>query len=157
MKKDSIFIFFVFLGILGILLSPSLSFEKEEKVNYEDDRFLILNSNSILSPLSVKNPKLKVVKRIDVIITAYASTPGQTMGDPFITASGKKVRWGIVANNLLPLGTKIRIPELFGDEVFIVEDRMNPKKGKKQIDIWFPSNKLAKEFGVKKAYIEVLQ
>lgn len=98
-----------------------------------------------------------VTQRMKVIITAYSSTPEETDDTPFITASGKTVRDGIVANNLLPLGTKIKIPGLYGDKVFTVEDRMNKRWSDYRFDIWFPSKTLAKNFGVKTAYIEVLE
>jgi 3D (Asp-Asp-Asp) domain-containing protein len=58
---------------------------------------------------------------------------------------------------LLEIGTKIRIPEIFGEKIFIVKDRMNKKKGKYQIDVWFEDQKKALEFGVKKTYIEILE
>ncbi len=99
----------------------------------------------------------KAAKKIKVIITAYSSTPDQTDDTPFITASGKWVREGIVANNLLPFGTKVRIPALYGEKVFVVEDRMNRRKGNYHLDIWSPSRTLAVNFGVKTAYIEVLE
>lgn len=99
----------------------------------------------------------KAVKTIKVIITAYSSTPDQTDDTPFITASGKQVADGIVANNMLPIGTQIRIPELYGDKVFVVEDRMNRRKSNYHIDIWFPEKQLAVNFGVKTAEIEVLE
>lgn len=99
----------------------------------------------------------KVVKKIKVIITAYSSTEDQTDDTPFITASGKEVADGIVANNLLPFGTKIRIPEIYGDKIFVVEDRMNKRKSDYHFDIWFPTYMQAKNFGAKTAEIEVLE
>lgn len=95
-------------------------------------------------------------KKIKVIVTAYSSTPDQTDDSPFITASGKYVRDGIIANNMLPFGTKVRIPGLYGDKVFIVEDRMNKRKSDYHFDIWMESRPLAVNFGVKTAEIEVL-
>lgn len=89
------------------------------------------------------------------IITAYSSTPRQTDNDPFTTASGTRVRDGIVAANALPFGTKIMIPDLFGQKVFTVQDRMAPKNAHK-IDIWFPSTQQALQFGVRKARILVI-
>jgi len=111
-----------------------------------------------LLPVGVLHEKEKgrVVKRIKMIITGYSSTVWETQGDPFITASGSRVRDGIIANNLLPFGTKVRIPSLFGDKIFVVEDRMNSKKGYYHADIWFPSRQQALEFGAKTAEIEVL-
>lgn len=99
----------------------------------------------------------KVIKTINVVVTAYSSTPDQTDDTPLVTASGKCVKDGIIANNLLPFGTKIRIPKLYGDKVFTVEDRMNKKKGNYHIDIWMPNTPLAVNFGVKTAEIEVLE
>jgi len=90
------------------------------------------------------------------MITAYSSTPEETDSSPFITASGKLVREGIIAANFLPMGTKVRIPELFGNQIFVVEDRMHPRK-KKNVDIWFATKKEALNFGAKKSFIEVLQ
>ena len=99
----------------------------------------------------------KAVKTIEVILTAYSSTEDQTDDTPFITASGKQVADGIVANNMLPLGTQIKIPKLYGDKVFVVEDRMHSRKSGYQVDIWFPERQLAVNFGVQKAEIEILE
>ncbi|HNY36060.1 MAG TPA: hypothetical protein PLD14_00690 [Candidatus Pacearchaeota archaeon] len=96
-------------------------------------------------------------KKIKVIITAYSSTTWQTDDTPFITANGSTVRDGIVANNMLPFGTELRIPELYGNKVFTVEDRMHSRKSDYQLDIWFPTLEQAQEFGVKETYIEVLE
>ena len=103
------------------------------------------------------NDALKAVKTISAVITAYSSTPDQTDDTPFITASGKMVRDGIIANNMLPIGTKVRIPELYGDKVFTVEDRMNRRMGDHRFDIWFETYNEAKNFGVKSVGIEVLE
>jgi len=102
-------------------------------------------------------PQLKVVKRFNVIVTAYSSSIWETQGDPFITASGKRVRDGIVANNLLPFGTKIRLPKIFGDKIFEVQDRMNPKKGYYHVDVWFPSREEALNFGWEITTMEILE
>jgi len=103
------------------------------------------------------NEARKVAKTIKVVITAYSSTPEETDETPFITASGKSVSDGIIANNMLPIGTKIRIPSLYGSKVFVVEDRMNRRKSDYHIDIWMASKPLAVNFGVKTADIEVLE
>jgi len=114
--------------------------------------------NNTLMP--IPNPvfiKPMTVKTLDVILTGYSSRPEETDDSPFVTASGKWVRNGIVANNRLPFGTKIRIPELYGDEIFVVEDRMNPMVGSYQIDIWFPSYWEAADFGAKRTLVEVVE
>jgi len=103
------------------------------------------------------NEAQKVVKIIKVVVTAYSSTPDQTDDTPFITASGKYVEDGIIANNMLAFGTKIKIPKLYGDKVFIVEDRMNRRKSDYHIDIWMPDRPSAVNFGVKTVEIEILE
>lgn len=103
------------------------------------------------------NAAQKTVKTIQVVVTAYSSTPDQTDDTPFITASGKQVADGIIANNMLPFGTKVRIPSLYGNKVFTVEDRMARYKSNYHIDIWMPTRPLAINFGVKTVQIEVLQ
>jgi len=119
---------------------------------------LAISAGNALLPVSnPSNPDPKVVWELAVIATAYSSTIWQTDDTPLITAAGTQVRDGIIANNYLPFGTKVRIPELYGDKVFIVEDRMSWKKGNYQIDIWFPSYWEAKEFGAKRTFIEVLE
>ncbi|MCX6724107.1 MAG: hypothetical protein NT155_02970 [Candidatus Staskawiczbacteria bacterium] len=99
----------------------------------------------------------KVVKTVKVVITAYSSTLDQTDDSPFVTASGKCVEDGIIANNMLPFGTEVRIPDLYGDKVFVVEDRMNKKKGNYHVDIWMPDRESAVNFGAKIVDIEVLE
>lgn len=107
------------------------------------------------SPSFIQTPQ-EVLKIIPVAVTAYSSSVWETWGDPFITASGSRVRDGIVANNLLAFGTKIRLPGLFGDKVFVVEDRMNSKKGDYHVDVWFSSREEALDFGAKITEMEVL-
>ncbi len=137
---------------LGLLSEPETA---QGSLGYQNSGLLIVQENSFLasSPL----PEPKVAKTIKVIITAYSSTPEETDDTPFITAANTTVRDGIIANNMLPFGTKIRIPELYSDKVFTVEDRMSSKKGSYHFDIWFPSQQEAKEFGAKLTQIEVLE
>ena len=132
------------------------------------DNLLTIKNNSLLpiaNPLVVQKPKAKlmgqktepkVTQRIKMIITAYSSTVCQTDSTPFITASNSWVRKGIVANNFFPFGTRIRIPEYFGNKIFVIEDRMHWRKSNEHIDIWFPSKQEAINFGITKAYVEIL-
>lgn len=106
-----------------------------------------------LTSASVKTTKQKRVLVVEA--SGYSSTPDQTDDTPFITAKGTYVRDGIVATNMLPFGTLIRIPSAFGDKVFVVEDRMN-KRYQNHIDVWFPDRQSALEFGRKTVKIEVL-
>ena len=93
-----------------------------------------------------------------VPITAYTSDVYQTDDSPCVTASGLDVCdrniENVVAANFLPIGTRVRIPELFGDRVFYVEDRMNARYYYK-MDIWMRELEAAKTFGVQYATIEV--
>jgi 3D (Asp-Asp-Asp) domain-containing protein len=130
---------------------------KAEQIMMElSARLGLLQGNSLLPFSSPAGPDLTVVRKLNVVITAYSSSVWQTDDTPNITASGKWVKDGIVANNLLPFGTKIRIPELYGDRVFIVEDRMSYIKGNYHVDIWFSSYWEAVNFGAKRTHIEVL-
>ena len=102
-------------------------------------------------PLYIKQELLPIT----VWVTAYSSTPEETDSTPFITASNTRVRDGVVAANFLPFGTEIKIPSLFGDKIFIVEDRMSPFK-KNVVDIWMPSKERAIKFGAQRAEVFVL-
>jgi 3D (Asp-Asp-Asp) domain-containing protein len=95
------------------------------------------------------------VRTIMVPMSAYDSEVGQTDGSPFTTADGSQVRDGIVAANFLPIGTRIRIPDYFGDKVFEVHDRMNARYAYK-VDIWMLKKADALKWGVRNVKIEVL-
>jgi 3D (Asp-Asp-Asp) domain-containing protein len=92
-------------------------------------------------------------------VTAYNSLAGQTDASPCITANGFNLcEHGIedsVAANWLPFGARIKLPDLYGDRVFVVRDRMNSKYNDR-LDIWFKERADAKNFGVKYTKIEVL-
>lgn len=95
--------------------------------------------------------KMKIVRTI----TAYASVRRLTSSHPFLTASGKRVSYGIVAANWLPFGTRLKIPELFGEQVFIVADRMNFRYNDR-LDIWMPALRRATSFGIKYAEVVIV-
>lgn len=105
----------------------------------------------------------RVIRTHTVQASGYSSTPDQTDSTPFTTASGEHVRDGIIAANVyvngrrLPFGTLVRIPNIYGDKIFVVEDRMNIRY-QNNIDIWFPERQLAREFGRKnKVTIEIVE
>lgn len=96
------------------------------------------------------------ITRLTVVATGYSSTHSQTDSTPFMTATGDEVFDGLVAANFLGFGTKVIIPGIFGSKVFTVKDRMNKRftnKDPGHIDIWFPEEKMAKNFGVQAANI----
>ncbi len=95
-------------------------------------------------------------KIVKAVITAYTSTPGQTDSTPFIGASGKHVYDGMIAANWLPFGTKVKIPALYGDKVFTVDDRMNSRYGYGRMDIWLDTTRTeALKFGVKRVEVQI--
>jgi len=106
-------------------------------------------------PVAGDREPLKIIK---VVSTAYSSDVWQTDDTPCIPASGYDLcahyeKYGegdTIAANFLPLGTKVRFPEFYGDKVFIVRDRMNARYGYGRIDIWMPTYNEAKTFGVKR-------
>lgn len=151
------------ISVIAIISFVAFSFlwgtkqEKEEENFANDSSLAMIQGNSLLFSSPLPQMEIEVVRKVKVVTTAYSSTVWQTDDTPFITAAGTYVRDGIVANNLLAFGTKIRIPEIYGEKVFVVEDRMNWKKGFYHVDIWFPSYQEAKDFGAKTTYIEVIK
>lgn len=115
---------------------------------------IIINSNSLLQAKS-PNPSEWASKYL-MYVTAYSSSVDETDSTPHLTASGTRTRDGIVASNLFPLGTQIRIPELFGEKVLVVEDRMH-ERFTNRIDIWMPSKWSALYFGKKQAEVEIVE
>ncbi|OGL95610.1 hypothetical protein A2348_01830 [Candidatus Uhrbacteria bacterium RIFOXYB12_FULL_58_10] len=95
---------------------------------------------------------------LTVPITAYTSDLAQTDNTPCIAARGFDLcahdEEDVIATNFLPMGTKIRIPDLYGNRVFTVVDRMN-KRYDRHVDIWMREYSDAKSFGLKFATIEV--
>lgn len=92
--------------------------------------------------------------KFPVTVTGYSSTFDQTDSTPFLTASNRRVRPGIVAlsRDLLreytpgapfSYGDKV---EIRGVGVFTVEDTMNPRY-EKRADIWFANRTQARQWG----------
>ena len=122
--------------------------EADSRETTGDDSFLSSNAQTA----SKKAGGFVSVGR--VVLSAYSSTPDQTDSTPFIMASGKHVYDGAIAANFLPMGTLVRIPELFGGKIFVVEDRMH-KRFSDRVDIWMETRQEAINFGLRSAAIEV--
>lgn len=90
-----------------------------------------------------------------VTVTAYSSTPEQTDDSPFTMASGKRVYDGAVAANFLPIGTKVMLPELYGEKIFTVEDRTH-KRFSDRVDVWMETEEEALRFGIKRIVLLIL-
>lgn len=105
-------------------------------------------------------PVVKVKSTSVHVITAYNSEAAQTDSSPCITANGFNVcKHGVedtIAANFLKMGTKVKIPELYGDRIFVVRDRMNARHANR-VDIWMKDRASAIKFGVKTAKIQVLE
>ncbi|MCK4473760.1 3D domain-containing protein [Candidatus Parcubacteria bacterium] len=144
----------VLFDFFPILESKTQNTETEFSV---EERLFFVQENTLSANSNPQNPEPEVVQKIRVIVTAYSSTVWQTDNDPFITAAGTWVKDGIVANNKYPFGTKIRMPEIYGDKIFVVEDRMHWRKGNYHIDVWCASYEEAKNFGAKRTFIEILE
>ncbi|MDO8582092.1 MAG: hypothetical protein Q7S16_04415 [bacterium] len=100
-------------------------------------------------------PAMKAHRSLWVLVTAYSSTPEETDGSPYITASNTFVRDGVVAANFLSFHTRLRIPQHFGDTEFVVEDRMN-ERFSNRIDIWMSSKAEARKWGARFVKVEIL-
>jgi len=152
----SSFVLFLFVLAAGIALgtfffhfiSKGVLAHMERTVNLTADTCAMANS-----PAGV----------LDVTATAYSSTPGQTDSTPCITATGYDVcenyalygSANTIASNFLPLHSIVKIPELFGDQLFVVRDKMNSRFGGNNIDIWMPTYAEARSFGTRQIVIEV--
>jgi 3D (Asp-Asp-Asp) domain-containing protein len=142
--------------------------ESGNNINLEDKIIRILNPEVVLFEKNRLNPNHlpenseREVSHIKMIIfSAYNSEVGQCDDSPCITANGfdvcKHDIEDTIAMNGIKLGTKIRIPELFGERVFEVRDRMNARYGSNRADIWMKNKKDAKQFGVRLARVEILK
>jgi len=145
-----------------------INYHSESSTDYPKKELLTFHENTLspfhvfpakeksFSVITIKQEDYVVIDVINTTITAYSSTVDQTDSDPFITASGAWVEDGIVAANFLPFGTKIRIPKLFGDKIFVVKDRMNARYNNR-VDIWFSSRQQAINFGLQNTKIEIIK
>ncbi|MBI5401250.1 3D domain-containing protein [Candidatus Wolfebacteria bacterium] len=162
MNTGKRFVFLSGLAVLNLLFAVkdvSMATPDSNLVNSVGN--IMVADGAVLARSSFPEPQnfyyIKTKKTISVVITGYSSSVDETDDTPYITASGTFVRHGVAASNFLPLGTKFRVPEIYGDKVFTIEDRMNPRYNDKNwVDIWFDSKATAKVFGKKSAEIEVL-
>jgi len=86
------------------------------------------------------------------IFTAYTASVFQTDSSPMITASNINVRKGIIANNCLPFGTKIKV----NNKIFEIQDRMNKRYGCNNFDIYMTKYYKAIDFGRQTLEYEII-
>lgn len=140
-----------------MLLAESVDKSTDNIIEESKEKNLKLYNDRHFLP---KNSDAKVLSVSTHVITSYNSEVGQCDDTPCITANGFNVcEHGIedtIAANFLKFGTKVRIPELFGDKIFIVRDRMNQRYSDR-VDVWMVEKADSRNFGVKVARIEVLE
>jgi len=161
-----ILVVFVFIFELSFFSMPTLAKEAVKKAkNSEMAAEIAAIIKETKSELGIINhlpesESWQVQKISFHTITAYNSEVAQCDASPCITANGFNVcEHGVedtIAANFLYFGTKVRIPDLFGDRVFVVRDRMNERHANR-LDVWMLNKTDAKQFGVKIAKIEVLE
>lgn len=144
---------YVFLAVISLAstLNPIPATEVDGQIM---QLAIVDNQKPVTTQMAVVK-ELAQSKILKLWITAYSSTPEETDDTPFVTALGTEVRDGVIATNLLPFGTKVKIPSLFGDKIFVVEDRMHRRK-ENFLDIWMSSKEAAQVFGINFAEVVVL-
>lgn len=122
----SILVFIVFAGIIALMAPP--------------------RGNDIALPAN------EIPEHFTTEVTAYSSSPDETWGDPFITASGRRVHDGLVAcPRKYPFGTQFRI----GSRIYTCWDRLHVRFDHR-FDIWKPSKQEALQFGKQVLVIKAL-
>lgn len=152
---EKIFIFLILASFLTLLLPYHSAFASEIFSEKNRQNLGPFRQTVIYNPFKIET-KLEVVYTRYISTSAYTSRVEETDASPFTTASGAIVYDGIVAANFLRFGTKVRFPEYFGDKVFEVQDRMNPRYYY-NVDIWMKDHAEAKIFGRRVLKIEVLK
>ena len=141
-------------ALLGSLF-PATAGSGFEKIEYRLPLgVIIVNANSILQAKSPSTYEL--ASKFLMQVTAYSSSVDETDSTPHVTASGTRTRDGVVASNVFPIGTQVKIPDLFGEKILVVEDRMHGRFSDR-IDIWMPSKWQALRFGKKQAEVEIIE
>lgn len=135
----------------GLTVSMSKIVNKPQ--NSIENKTQDIKAKTVSEKPQKSSSEVKYTKVVEM--TAYTSSVEECDDTPFITADGSHTRWGIVASNFLPFGTKIRIPDYFGDQVFEVHDRMN-KRFSNRVDVWMQTKSEAFQFGKRTLRIEVL-
>lgn len=154
MDKQKLISVTLIIVVLNLVFPQNATLQEvTQKINITEKNFQEKNPTVVRLPEAKEREPRKTMY---LTVTAYSSSRDETDGDPFTTASGEKVKDGIIAHNRLPFGTKVRFPEVFGEKIFTVEDRLNPKHGQYIADIWMPSKQEAKQWGAKVLKMEIL-
>jgi 3D (Asp-Asp-Asp) domain-containing protein len=115
-------------------------------------RLAILGMFCSLLPLSAaEHHRIRHKRPVAMKATAYAQHG--------ITASGDRTRRGIIAADprVLPLGTKVQVTGAGPySGHYVVKDTGRKIKGRK-VDVFMPSRREAKKFGVRNVSVRVVQ
>lgn len=149
--------FFVVLALIFVfnIVCPGIAFASPtSNTTSMVERLTTTQRNQTLKNAVGSEYRVKRVTK--VVATAYSSTPDQTDDTPLVAASGKYVYDGLIAANFLRFGTKVRFPDIYGDKVFTVDDRMHPRFNNR-IDVWMTTREEALQFGIKTIRVEILE
>ncbi len=143
-----------------IVKETTIDIEAAKLIKIDATSTDIVSAKKVEVATTTEKVEPKIVRTSTHTMTAYNSDVAQTDDSPCITANGFNVcKHGIedtIAANFLPMGTKVKIPDLFGDRIFVVRDRMNARYPDR-VDIWMKDRTSALKFGVKVAKIQVLE
>ncbi len=175
------------LGLVITALITAFSAPREPTVDVSDSGAVELS----ISPVAViRDTPVEPDSRFSVNVgpvsnptfvlraTGYNSLSNQTDSTPFVTATGARTRFGIVAvsrdllGDAIPYGSLIRLKDLGSyytgrgagafqhlldsQGLFIVEDTMHSRKSQ-QMDVWFPEYSTAISWGVRRIEVEVVR
>jgi 3D (Asp-Asp-Asp) domain-containing protein len=167
-KKIFTVIFIAFIFEVLCFPAPALADDAVAAANASAENLALdsMDNTAITNnPMDIENHLPANKNKITIssgyhVITSYNSEVGQCDDSPCITANGFNVcEHGIedtVAANFLSFGTKIKIPDYFGNRVFIVRDRMNARYTDR-LDIWMINKADAIKWGAKIAKIEIIK
>jgi len=106
----------------------------------------------------IPSKQFEIKKTIYTTVTAYSSSVDECGADPFTMASGDRVFDGAIAHQYLPFNTKVRFPEVFGEKIFVVKDRLGPQfTSYYHVDMWVHSKVEAKAWGARVVKMEILK
>jgi 3D (Asp-Asp-Asp) domain-containing protein len=124
-------------------------------------------------------PKVSAMRSLGSFVlksTAYNSHPSQTDRTPFITATGARTRFGVIALSRdmlrsVPYGSLVRIEDMgswasgrgrgqynrmLSGVLFQVEDTMHPRK-LRTVDVWFGSRSQAIQWGARQVKLTIVR
>jgi 3D (Asp-Asp-Asp) domain-containing protein len=149
------FIAFILLISAGFIIGQAFNLNKNEKTNTIENHSIddrIVENRERGNRESDKDNQLR-----EGTVTAYTSRPEETDSSPYTTADGTNLSQTyscVVANNVLPFGTKV---EIEGIGVCEVHDRGAKRHGGNWFDVYMGNDlKRAKEFGKRNMKYRIL-